>query len=151
MSSYHIYAALHEEAKENWVWISSKQPLSGDHLRIRNPDTRKSVVAERRAIDQNFRNHYSSRRETIALPTSGQVVVMNAAHRTRLGIPQTQVDVQLEITEADGWYCRYIRASLDHPHPNVKTSVILAIVSISLGVIGLLLGMLSVILCFCGG
>lgn len=142
MNRYKVYVALHEEARECWVWLPFDSSLSADYVSIRYPGTGWSVVCERRVIDKNFRDVYNSAGGTIPLPDSGQFVVMNAWYRQRLGLLDTDPDVSLEIRDARGWLAMY-RASRQHPSPAIRISICLALLSVFLGFIGFLAGAIA--------
>ena len=136
MNVYHIFAALHEEAKDGWVWLSPATVLTADFVRIRNPRVNKLIVCEGRAVDRNFRNFYQSREGTVALPDSGNFVVMNAAFRAQLEILQSELP--LEIDGTTSIKDRYLRALLHHPDAAIRLSATLALVSLAIGFLGLI-------------
>ncbi len=140
--TYKVYAGLHEESKEGWIWVSPDAELVSEYVRIRNPQNGKSAVCERRLIDENFLEHYKARDRTLSLPDSGDVIVMNAALRERLGVA-TQTDVRLGIENATTWWEKYVLVPLHHPHPAIRLGITLGLVSIGLGFLGLLLGIIG--------
>lgn len=142
MSNYKVFAALHEETKEGWVWLPLDPNFSTGYTHIRNPWNGRSIVCERRTADENFAGVYNSARGTIRLPESGNFIVMNAWYRERLGIFDTKKEIPLEVRNASGWWACYDAFRL-HPSPVVRTSILLAAISLILGVIGFLEGTLS--------
>jgi hypothetical protein len=144
MNKYKIYVALHEEAKEGWVWLPFDSNLSADYASIRYPGTGWSVVCERRIIDKNYRNVYNSTGGTIHLAENGRFVVMSAWYRQKLGIFDTEPDVPLEIKDATGWPAMY-RASRQHPSPAIRISISLALLSVFLGLAGLIEGAIALL------
>ncbi|MGH9794768.1 MAG: hypothetical protein ACRD5G_08355 [Candidatus Acidiferrales bacterium] len=110
---YRIHAALHNEAKEGWAWISRDTNLTPSFIRIKNPVNGKTVVCERRTIDDNFRSVYNSKNGTIPLPEGGPAIVLNAFYREALGalLPvDTKSTVNLEISDANRWWEKYFLA-----------------------------------------
>src|SRR5437879_1267697 len=122
MADYLICASLHEEAKEGWVWLSSSADLASDYVRIRNPRNGRSVVCERRSIDDNFRDVYDSTEGTKKLPASGNVIVINDWYRRSLRIFDTRIHMPLEMQEANSLRERYLLPFLHHPNPAIRTS-----------------------------
>lgn len=146
LSDYKVFAALHSEARDGWVWLPSTANLAGAVIRIRNPRNNRSIVCERRSVDTNFRQTYGAGGGTLPLPDGGGFVVISDWYRRLLGILDTKIDIPLEIEDADGIWAKYVSLFIQHPSPVVRTSIVLALVSFALGVSGLALGILSVCL-----
>lgn len=144
--TYMVFAGLHEEAKEGWIWLSPGHETLGDYVRVRNPATRKSVVCEQRLLDDNFRRYYNDHEHTFPLSDSGDLIVMNARFRQRLGGIPTRVPVRLDVRSASRWG-RYITASWHHPHPAIRTSLQLGFLSVGLGFLSVLLTVLGLAGC----
>jgi hypothetical protein len=142
LDSYWIYAALHEETKEGWVWLPPNPALTSIYVDIRNPHNNKSVVSERRTADQNFREIYNSTPGTTRLPESDKFIVVNSWYRERLGIFDTKIAMPLDIQNAPGWLAG-LRAFKAHPSPAIRVSFVLAVTSVVLGFLGALLGLVS--------
>lgn len=147
---YRVCAALQEESKDGWVWLSASSEISGGFIRITNPQTKRCVVCEARMIDDNFRALYNSRPRTADLPESGDLIVMNWAYRDRLGGIATQAETSLDIVEVKCWWQRWLTANLHHPHAAVRVGIISNLVSVALGALGFLLGISSMVV-RCGG
>jgi hypothetical protein len=146
MADYLICASLHEEAKEGWVWLSSSADLTSFYVRILNPRNGRSVVCEWRSMDDNFRKVYDSTEGTKKLPASGSFIVVSDWYRRSLGILDTQIHMPLEIQDANSIRERYVLPFLHHPNPAIRTSILMGIISLGLGILGLLLGGVGVFL-----
>lgn len=144
MKKYRIYASVTEESKEGWVWISPSDNLTSEFVKIENPKSGKSIICERRIIDENYIKNYNSREGTINIKNDGNVLILNNSFRTQLGGIPTQSEVTLEIKEANGIIEKYISAPLHHPHPFVRISIELGLISVFLGLIGLALGIIGI-------
>ena len=142
MNNYRIYAALHEEAKEGWVWMPLDSNLTAGLVQIQNPRNGRSITCERRTADDNFREGYNSTKGTVPLPSSGDFIVMNAWYRERLAIFDTQKEMPVDARNAVGWWACY-RSFRLHPNPAIRTSMLLAVISLALGVAGFVEGTLS--------
>lgn len=142
MNNYKILAALHEEAKEGWVWLPLDPDLATEYTHIRNPRNGRSIVCERRTADENFAGVYKSSASTIGLPESGKFIAMNAWYREQLGIFDTKAELPLEVKNASGWWASY-RAFRLHPSPVIRINILLASISLILGIVGFLEGALS--------
>lgn len=144
---FKIYAALHEESKEGWVWIGLKD-IKSDFIKITNLEKGKSVICERRDIDDNFIKLYNKRETTedIEEEEKENIIVINAYYRGKLGGLETQDEVLLEITETDSIIDKYIKAPSDHPNLFVRASMILGSISIILGFLSFGLGLLSILI-----
>jgi len=142
LNSYKVYVALDAEKKEGWVWLPFDAGLSAEYVTIRNPAKGLTAICERRIVDENFRGVYDSTEGTIHLPEHGQFIVMNAWYRQRLGIWDTRPELPLELKDASGWLPIY-RASRQHPNPIIRLSTNLAVLSVLLGLAGLLEGAIA--------
>lgn len=142
MSNYKIYVALDAEKNDGWVWLPFDAGLSAEFVAIQNSTNGWNIVCERRTVDKNFRDIYNSTKGTIPLPEAGRFIVMNAWYRQRLGILDTKPDVSLELTNATGWLSM-CRASRQHPNPAIRMSISLALLSVFLGLTGVLEGIIA--------
>jgi hypothetical protein len=142
LDSYWIYAALHEETKEGWVWLPANPALTSIHVHIRNPHNNRSVYCERRTADENFRQTYNSPSGTKRLPESEKFIVLNSWYREQLGIFDTKIAMPLDIQDAPGWMAA-LRAFTAHPNPAIRVSMVLAFISLALGLTGIAIGLLS--------
>ncbi len=140
---FKVYAALHEESKEGWIWIS---PLNGIEnkkwrvIKIIRPDNKKKIVVERRIIDKNFMSIYNDKKHTKGNLKEGEDtknIVMNYNYRALLDI-HTGDKVNLIIKKANMWD-RFWVASSQHPNIFVKYTVWLGLISVGLGVVSILI------------
>ena len=70
-------------------------------------------------------------------------ITINDWYRKRLGGVKTKTTQELEIKAANCWWGK-LRANLQHPQVIVRMATWLAIISVGLGTIGLVLGVVSV-------
>ena len=134
---YQIRSALHEETKEGWVWISPVQDARATHVRIRNPDSGRTVICEQRVIDENFRRVYNARELTLDIPSEGNVLVISSYYRNLLEGFDTNIAKDLELTPVRGPVAS-LRAGYRHPSSAVRAAVTLGILSFALGILALL-------------
>ena len=144
---FKVYAALHEESKEGWVWIS---PLNGIEnkkwrvIKIIRPDNKKKIVVERRIIDKNFVKIYNDREHTksgLDKEKDTKNIVMNYNYRSLLGV-STEEKVNLKIKKPNMWDRLWV-ASSQHPNIFVKYSVRLGLISVGLGIISILISFIQ--------
>ncbi len=144
---FKVYAALHEESKEGWVWIS---PLNGIEnkkwrvIKIIRPDNKKKIVVEKRVIDENFVNIYNEREHTksdLDKEKDTKSIVMNYNYRTLLGV-STGETVNLKIKKANMWDKLWV-ASSQHPNIFVKYSIRLGLISVALGAISMIISLIK--------
>jgi hypothetical protein len=145
MTNFKIYAALHAEAKEGWIWLPRDAALAGDHVRIRNPRNGLSIVCEGRTADENFIDLYNSTKGTIHLSEGSQFIVMSAWCRQKLGIFDTKTEQPLDVKNAAGWLAAY-RSFRSHPSPAIRASILLGAISLALGIVGFVEGTLSLLM-----
>jgi hypothetical protein len=142
MSNYKIYVALDTEKNEGWVWLPFDAGLSAEFVAIKNPTNGWKIVCERRTVDENFRDVYNSMQSTIRLPETGRFIVMNAWYRQRLGILDTKPEVPLGVSNSTGWLAM-CGASRHHPNPAIRMSISLALLSVFLGLAGVIEGIIA--------
>jgi hypothetical protein len=144
--TYQVFPALHEEASIGWIWVSGPQ-LKRQIVRIVNTQTRMPVFCEYRLVDENFREYYNSRPRTMQIPAkpADENVVISHWYRCKLGIKETERSVDLAVTTTNWYQCASIRAGLQHPDAIVRLATYLGVISCALGILGFLLGLLSLV------
>jgi hypothetical protein len=141
-----IYASLENDISEGHVWLSRSglPPRCVVKITNRNEKSKKSVYCETLQFDPSFLRRYNDKesgRCEIKDPESS--IVMSTWYREGLGKLKTKEEYALDITEANCWWGR-IRACCDHPQIVVRVSIKLALLSVALGVVGFVLGVVSV-------
>lgn len=136
-----IYASLAEDAQHGWVWSSFSPSHPRALVKITNVLARRSVYCEILQIDQNFIRRYNDA-ATYKISSAKDAVVMNAWYRHRLGYTTQETIQAMTTQEVDGFLGRF-RACVDHPQVVVRVAAWLGIISICLGLLGVLLGGIS--------
>jgi hypothetical protein len=160
MTKYRIYASLHEESNEGWIWlpegIDRIQPR--DFIIIKRKGYKSAIRCQARTIDERFSNFYKKRlkeykeknneakRDYVDLldqikSMESLPIVMNDYYRKILHIkPRDEYD-DLEIFKADHFYQKLL-AFIHHPNDVVKIATYLALISI---ITSVTFGILSII------
>jgi hypothetical protein len=132
MNDWQLFAALHEESREGWVWASTIPKPGVPHVRLRNFITGKTIICEQREIDSNFRQRYNQPPRT-GLPESGNVLVISEHYRKKLGLDRDITgSVNLELSSVRGPLAG-IRAGRSHPNSAIRTATWLGVLSAVLG------------------
>lgn len=144
---YSIYAALHEDINSGWVWINITDDAQNFRPRaiicIKNPTTQKKVYCEALQIDDNFMRQYNKEGESrVSIGKNTPALVINEWYRKLLGNLTTQSKQELQITENDNWIGMII-SCIQHPQIIVRVASWLGIISVGLGVVGMILGTVS--------
>ncbi len=143
---YKICAALKEDINTGWVWVTT----DGDFRQrsvvcINNPQTKKKVFCEVLQIDKNFLKHYNAEGEKRQEINEGDsVIVMNEWYRSLLGDLKTNSEYELEVSSSQdmkGW----LFACAHHPQIIVRVAYWLALLSVTLGMAGLIFGIASLV------
>ena len=145
---FKIYAGLHEESKEGWVWLPKLNKLAGIEdpkwrvvKIIRKDDKKKKIVVERRIIDKNFVTHYNDQEHTKSdLKENETNIVMNYNYRSLLNVSPRD-EVRLIIKKANLFDRLFIGPS-QHPNIFVKYSIWLGMLSALLGIVSILIALL---------
>lgn len=134
---YLVRPALHEEAREGWAWIRPVPSKPASHIRILNLRNGVGITCEKRSIDGNFCSLYNSREITRPLPGEGPVLVLSAYYRDRLELGLGGSN-DLVVSAASGPLAG-LRAGLSHPQAVVRIATSLGLLSVGLGLLGVLL------------
>ena len=152
--NYKLYAALHEDIAEGFVWFEEKQSSARCIVKITYSQNgrRRSVFCEALQIERNFLRRYNKDKVpkfTIEINKGGSFaspMVMSHWYRARLSPKEpltTQVEYCFEIVAFDRLYNRWygkLRACMHHPQVVVRVGVWLGVISVILGVLSLFLG-----------
>lgn len=138
MSKWLVYPALHEEAKEGWVWASRLDEPTIPHVLLKNLTNGRRVVCEQRLVDDNFRRTYNQKPRA-DLPHAEDFLVVSAYYRGLLGLHIVAGDAaDLEVLPSRGPIAG-LRAGTTHPSSAVRTATWLGILSALLGALSLML------------
>ena len=135
---YRIFAALHSELNSGWIWLGSPALPSRCVVKITNPNNGRSVYCEALQIDNNFLGVYN-RDDRCRITDKESALVINAWYRKRLGDFPTQSDQDLQIKPAKN-LCGRIQVGRQHPQVVVRLANFLAMVSVTLAIISVGLG-----------
>jgi hypothetical protein len=141
---YRVFASRIEDVNLPGVWITYEKLLTRSVVSIRNKTNGQAVYCEAFVIEDNFIADYNSKPKRKPIDKPQPAIVISAWYRKLLGIPNTRVDVVLEIAPADKTYGR-LRAWANHPDNAVRSSLYIALISLLLGVFGLVLGIISLV------
>lgn len=111
-------------------------------VKIKNPENGRIVFCEALQFDDNFLQQYNqdSRHKIDSKESS---IVMSGWYRARLGGLETQREYALEITDAHSCWGK-MRTCMHHPQTVVRVAVWLGLLSLALGLVGMVLGIVSV-------
>lgn len=145
MKEYQVFAALKGEISAPFVWLTNPGIPSRSIAKLKNQSNKKSIYCEVLIVDENFRVNYNEAEHTNNIAQAEEAAVMNGWYRGQLGVEKNK-KAQLEVT-LPRWQplsLLQIRAGLSHPDNAVRVACTLAVVSVALGAIGLLLGLLAI-------
>lgn len=137
-----IFAALGDDIGQGVVWLKKTGLPQRCVVKITNPTKKCIVFCEALQFETNFLKNYNQiPRLNITSPESS--IVMSAWYRARLGGLETQADYPLEVTGADTYWGK-LRACLAHPQIVVRVAAWLGLLSVALGGVGVVLGVISI-------
>lgn len=138
-----IFAAREEDAHQGWVWLEEALLPARSVIKISNPQNKKSVYCEAMQIDKNFRDQYNQARR-YEIENASNALVIGAWYRSGLGILETQIDVELEVSACNSCWGKF-KACTGHPQVVVRLAAKLGGISLALGIVGLILGIAGLI------
>lgn len=136
--TYQIYPSTIEDISNGWIWISVPDLDQRGVAKIKNIKENKTTYCEVLLIDPNYRKYYSTGNRRDIQSIIDPIIIINYWYRKELGINESNKKVELEIT-IKNCLCYKIRACLHHPQAIVKIATWLAIISIFIGIIGIIL------------
>ena len=148
MTDYIIRAALRDEANDGWIWIEDFPSRS--LVKISNKKNKRSVICQTRKLDQNFLNIYNVENHGRYEIKLGQgTIVMSEWYRDALGgfgttgkgDPVGKVSLAVCLCRWPVW--KQLRATSHHPDIVVRLGTRLGALGIWLGLLGAVLGFLS--------
>lgn len=138
-----VQAALAEDIGAPYLWISTLPCVSRDIVKVVNREASKAVWCEIVEAGDNFIERYNRNPRTKKVSKNISFLIANEWYRDRLGIKKNEA-TRLEIrTSRLPLFVRQLLASYSHPDNTVRLAVDLAFVSVGLGAIGLILGVIS--------
>lgn len=135
-----LFASLREDSQQGWIWLQDNLPARSV-VKIKNIGNGKVIYCEALQIDKNFLASYNrSSRFTIKSPQES--LVISGWYRACLGGVSTQSDIRLEITPCNSWWGKF-KACTHHPQTVVRVAAWLGVLSLVLGLLGIVLGVAS--------
>lgn len=138
-----MFASLQEDSQQGWVWLMDSSLPPRATVKITNRATGKSVVCEALQIDSNFLDRYCQP-PRLRIEDPKEAIVASEWYRSNLGGIATNTDVDLEIVVASTPFGKF-RACTHHPQIIVRVAAWLGLVSVVLGALGLVLGVVSLV------
>ena len=143
---YKVYLSLKEDINSPTVWLQGSNLDSRDLVMVKCKQNLKSVWVDAQIVDDNFLKNYNQP-PRISLDNNIKAIIANEWYRNKLGIIKGD-NVDLNINKIKLPFMRPIRqmqAALNHPDSSMRISADIAIVSLLCGIIGLVLGVMSLI------
>ena len=155
-----VRAALADDSNRGEVWIR----VAGDRecqdsllprmiVKIVRPSSRRYVYAELRKIDKNYTSRYN-KSPRVPIDDSQDTIVIAEWHRDFLGIRTTRnangtCNAELRIEKSSIWVWSSVRASCFHPSVSVRLGTRLGVIGVVLGFLSVHLGLMGLdVLCY---
>jgi hypothetical protein len=141
---YKVYPSLKEDINSPTVWLQGSNLDSRDLVLVKCKQSHKSVWVDAQIVDNNFLKNYNQPPRK-SLNKDIKAIIISEWYRQKLGIKKG-VHTNLEIKQIKLPLMRFFRqmqAALNHPDSAVRICAGIAIVSLLLGFIGLILGVIS--------
>jgi len=137
-----IFAALREDSQQGWVWLQDRNLPARSIVRIKNTVNRKVIYCEALQIDDNFLNVYNEPHRVKIKNPQGSIVI-NGWYRASLGGLSTQTQAALNIRPCNSLWGKFMACTY-HPQTVVRIAAWLGLVSVLLGLVGLIISLASV-------
>ncbi len=138
-----VFASLSEDINSGWIWVPQNLVNERTVVWIKNSNSGKAVFCEALQIGENYVNRYNTNDRTYCLVDKNVSIVMNEWYRKKLGISETQTEIDFKVVTKDNPW-GHLMACLHHPQIIVRLAMELAIVSVVLGLIGICLGVVGI-------
>jgi len=143
IKKYITRVSLAEDINNPFIWFSELPCNSREIVKLINMDSSKSVWCEVVKASDNFIERYNCNERTFNVEKKTPFLVVNQWYRNNLGLVKNeQSNIKISHTSTPKLLKQFL-ASYDHPDNTVRLAVILAFISITLGIIGLFLGIIS--------
>jgi hypothetical protein len=136
-----VFASSIEDAQQGWVWLECASLPPRSIVKLTNTATNSSVFCEALQIDGNFLGHYNNP-PRVHITSPSDSIVMNGWYRSKLGNLARQSKADITVTPANTHWGRFW-ACAHHPQIVVRVAAWLGCISVVLGVLGVVLGTLS--------
>ena len=146
-NTFIIRTALVEDINSPYLWFSDLPCPSREIVKVKvtNKNNSKSIWCEVIKASNNYIKRYNQRNRTYNISRNDPFIVVNSWYRVKLGIKKNE-EYNIEIKQ--GIRPRLVKqlcASYNHPDNTVRLAVILAIISVGLGLLGLILGFIPLL------
>jgi len=140
---YKIYVALNDDINSGWIWLNTPNFRQRSVVCIHNPEAKKKVYCEVLQIDKNFIKIYNAKdKGRLKLKKDIPSLVINEWYRKLLGDLSTKSEHEIEISTADNLIGKML-VCIYHPQIIVRVAYWLAVISVLLGAVGIILGVIS--------
>ena len=143
MIAFITRVALSEDINAPYVWLSETPCNSRDIVKITNIDTTKSIWCEVVKASDNYIKRYNNNVRTLSISSNKPFIVANSWYRNKLDlVKNTESNITLK-TSRYPLFVKQLLASYTHPDNAVRLATDIALVSLFLGIVGLVLGIIS--------
>jgi hypothetical protein len=144
MKSYRTLASLKEDINSPTIWVKDEHIKSRTLAQI-SSDVGKSIWVEIQAVDDNYIKNYNNNPNTRNIKDNEQVITANQWYRDHLGLSKNQPhNLKIAPIRCNFLFpLRQMQAALKHPDSSIRICADLAIVSVFLGLLGLLIGIVK--------
>ena len=142
-NNYMVKASLAEDVNAPYIWFSNLPCESREIVKLSNSDGSKSIWCEVLKASENFIERYNRNHRTKNINQTDEFVVSNEWYREKLGLEKNQQSTIKITVSSCPLLIRQLLASFIHPDNTIRLAAGLALVSVILGGIGLILGIVS--------
>ena len=143
MKSYKVLAALKEDINSPSIWVKDEIFQRRTIAKI-TTENGKSIWVDVQIIDKNYIKNYNNNPNTIKINESDRLIIANQWYRDALGLKKKQShNLKIEPIRCSWLFpFRQMQAALKHPDSSIRICADLAIVSVFLGLLGLVIGII---------
>lgn len=141
MKRYRIFAVLHTDISEGFVWLKDPTLRARSIVKISNKAKGKSVRCEALQLEPNFLRVYNEK-PRISITDQDSALVINAWYRAKLGGLSTRAEFDLEVMPSNSPWGK-LRAAMQHPQGALRVAACLGLLSVGLGLLGVVIGAVS--------
>ena len=144
-NTFIIRTALAEDINSPYLWFSDLPCPSREIVKVVNKNNSKSIWCEVIKASNNYIKRYNQISRTFNISRNDPFIVVNSWYRVKLGIKKNEkynIEIKKSIMPR---LVKQLCASYNHPDNTVRLAVNLAIVSVGLGLLGLILGLISLL------
>ena len=137
-----VFASTRDDIHAGVVWMDSKTTIVRPIVKITNIANGKKIYCELMKIEGAFKKFYNQKGSgRLTITDTSKAIVLNNWYRNKLGIRETQIQVDLEIDQPVFSLLSKFFACVQHPQIVVRMSMWFSTIGLGLGILSVIISL----------